>query len=393
MSYPLLAKMFIKNYQNTEDENIRVKYGTVSGAAGIITNSLLGVGKVLLGVLTGSISIASDAVNNLSDSISSIVTMVGYKLSLKKADSDHPFGHQRIEFISGLIIAVIMLSIGVILARESIEKIINPTVVNFSYVTLIILFSSLLIKLWQCFFYRKMGKCINSLSLKNTSKDSLNDVISTATVIIGIGVNLLFKINLDGWFGIAVSLYVIYSSIMLIIESSSPLIGTVPSKDEINGYKKEIMSYKGVLGVHDIIVHSYGPTKKFMTAHAEVSSSVPISISHDIIDNIEKDFMEKKHIDLTIHLDPIDVDDPYTNHLRDEIRRKVKEINPTFDIHDFRIVKGDTHTNVLFDLQIDDFTVDKFIVKDKVEHLIKDISPKLIPKISVDQVYDRDNKE
>lgn len=392
MKYPLLAKWLIKDYKNTSNAAVRVKYGTVAGGAGLFTNFLIGAAKVIIGIISGSISIISDAVNNLSDSVSSLVTMISYKMSMKKADKDHPFGHQRIEFIASLIIAVIMLAIGALVMRESIGKIINPVTISVDWLTLGILGGSLLIKLWQCFFYRNMGKAINSITLKSTSKDSLNDVITTGAVIIGTLIYFIWHINLDGYFGAIVALYVIYSSIQLIVESSSPLIGTVPSPDVIKGYKKEMMSYKGVLGVHDIVIHSYGPTKMFMTAHAEVSSSVPITISHDVIDNIERDFLEKQGIDLTIHLDPIDVDDPYTNALRNEIRAKVKEINPSFDIHDFRVVRGESHTKVLFDLDLPDYSADKFALQKQVEDLVKDINPKLIPKVGVDQVYDRELK-
>lgn len=388
--YKLLSKLFIKDYKNTNDEKVRVKYGTMAGVVGIITNTFLGVTKVIVGLLTFSISIVGDAVNNITDSISSIVTSVGYKLSAKKADKDHPFGHQRIEFISGLIISVLMLAVGILLLKESITKIITPSEIKFDYVTLIIISLSILVKLWQSIFYKNISKEINSISLKATSKDSLNDVISTSSVVVGIIVYLIFNINIDGYIGCIVSLYVIYSSISLIIESSSPLIGTAMSDEDIKKYKKEIMSYKGVLGVHDIVVHSYGPTKIFMTAHAEVSSNVPILISHDVIDNIEKDFLEKNNIDLTIHLDPIDVDDPYTNKLRERIRELVKGIDQSLDIHDFRIVKGETHTNIIFDIDMPiDYKDDKYTLKGQVEALVKKEDPKFNPVLGIDQMYDR----
>ena len=388
--YKLFGKLFIKNYKNTGDETVRVKYGVLASIVGIISNMLLGILKVILGIITFSISIISDAINNLTDSFSSIITIVGYKLSIKKADKDHPFGHQRIEFISGLIVAVLMFSIGLLLLKESITKIINPSEVKFDIVTIIILSISILVKIWQSLFYRSISKAINSLSLKAISRDSINDAISTFAVLIGTIIFISFGANVDGYIGVLVSLYVLYSSIELIREASGPLIGETPDAEKINEFKHEILSYDGILGVHDIVCHTYGPTKLFMTAHAEVSSKVPISISHDIIDNIERDFRNNKNIDLTIHLDPIDYDDEFTRELRDKIRTKIKEIDESMDIHDFRIVKGDTHTNILFDCEIPlDFKYSKDEVRMMINDIIKSIDENYYLVLQIDEMYDR----
>ena len=388
--YKLFGKLFIKNYKNTGDETVRVKYGVLASIVGIISNMLLGILKVILGIITFSISIISDAINNLTDSFSSIITIVGYKLSIKKADKDHPFGHQRIEFISGLIVAVLMFSIGLLLLKESITKIINPSEVKFDLVTIIILSISILVKIWQSLFYRSISKAINSISLKALSRDSINDAISTFAVLIGTIIFISFGANVDGYIGVLVSLYVLYSSIELIREASGPLIGETPDAAKINEFKHEILSYDGILGVHDIVCHTYGPTKLFMTAHAEVSSKVPISISHDIIDNIERDFRNNKNIDLTIHIDPIDYDDEFTRELRDKIRNKIKEMDESMDIHDFRIVKGDTHTNILFDCEIPlDFKYSKDEVRMMINDIIKSIDENYYLVLQIDEMYDR----
>lgn len=388
--YNLFGKLFIKDYKNIENEEVRASYGTMAGIVGIITNILLGILKVILGIITFSISIITDAINNITDSVSSIVTIVGYKLSTKKADEDHPFGHQRIEFISGLIVAVLMLAIAALLLKESIEKIINPSELKLDYITIILLSVSIVVKIWQSFFYKSISRAINSVSLKATSRDSLNDAISTIVVLISTIVFIVFELNIDGYVGVLLSAYVIYSSIQLIIEASDPLIGTIPPIEKIMEYKKAIMSYDGILGVHDIVCHTYGPTKLFMTAHAEVSSKVPILVSHEIIDNIERDFRESKNIDLTIHLDPIDYDDEFTNNLRMEIRQKIKEIDVRMDIHDFRVVKGENHTNVIFDCEIPgDFKYSKSEVKELINKIVKDINPSYFAVLQIDQLYDR----
>ena len=390
LMYKLFGKLFIKDYLNTKNEVVRSKYGSMAGIVGITTNILLGLLKVIFGIITLSISIITDAINNITDSLSSIITAVGYKLSIKEADEDHPFGHQRIEFISGLIVAVLMFSIAALLFKESIMKIIEPSELKIDYVTIIILSISIVVKVWQCFFYRSISKAIDSVSLKALSRDSLNDAISTVCVLIGALVFILFDTNIDGYVGLLLSCYVIYSSIKLIKEASSPLIGEIPDKDVILGYKKDIMSYDGILGVHDIVCHSYGPTKLFMTAHAEVDSRVPILISHEIIDNIEKDFRENKSIDLTIHLDPIDYNDEFTNNLRDKIRQKIKEIDERCDIHDFSVVRGENHTNVIFDCEIPvDFKYTKSEMKKVIEDIVKGIDNSYFVVLQIDQLYDR----
>lgn len=388
--YKFFGRLFIKDYLNTKDEMVRSKYGSMAGIIGIVSNLLLGLLKVVFGIITLSISIITDAINNITDSLSSIITTVGYKLSIKKADEDHPFGHQRIEFISGLIVAVLMFSIAAILFKESIMKIIEPVELKLDYVTVIILGVSIIIKVWQSFFYRSVSKAIDSVSLKALSRDSLNDAISTLCVLIGALVFIIFDTNVDGYVGLLLSCYVIYSSIKLIFEASSPLIGEIPDKDIILGYKKDIMSYEGILGVHDIVCHSYGPTKLFMTAHAEVDSRVPILISHEIIDNIERDFREQKNIDLTIHLDPIDYNDEFTKNLRDEIRKKIKDIDARCDIHDFRVVRGENHTNVIFDCEIPvDFKYTKNEMKNIINDIVKGIDSSYYVVLQIDQLYDR----
>jgi len=391
--YKFFGKLFVKDYKDLKNDEVRAKYGSMAGTIGIITNLMLGTLKVVLGLITASISIITDAINNITDSVSSLVTIIGYKISTKKADEDHPFGHQRVEFISGLIVAVLMLVVAVLLLKESVLKIFDKDyTVTFDIITIILLSVSVIVKLWQSFFYKSVGKAINSISLKANSKDSLNDAISTICVLIGVLINVLSggKINIDGYVGTVLALYVIYSSVNLIIEASDPLIGTIPPVEKINEYKHKIKSYDGILGVHDVVCHTYGPTKLFMTAHAEVSSKVDVLISHEILDDIERDFRNQLNIDLTLHMDPIEDDDEFTNTLRFHIREKVKEIGPELDIHDFRVVKGENHTNIIFDCELP-YSVEmtKNELREKLIQIVKDIDSSYNLVLQIDQMYDR----
>ena len=351
----LLKKVFIKDYKKTENTKVRLRYGIFAGIFGIISNLLLFLGKIIVGVLGSSITIIADAINNLSDIGNNVIVLLGFKLSSKPADSEHPFGHARYEQIMALIVAVLIVSIGVLLAKSSIEKIISPDVTTVSIATYIVLGLSILIKLFQMFLYKDFGKSINSQVLNASSVDSRNDVISTsavlvATVIIDVVGNVGFSI--DGIFGLIVSLFIIYTSIKLVKETISPLLGERPDEEFVNKLKNKILSYEGILGVHDFLIHSYGPNTYFASAHAEVSSKADIMKTHDIIDNIEKEFKENYNIVLSIHMDPIDVDNEEVNFHKKKVEAILKNLNENLEFHDFRLVIGKTHTNILFDVVI-----------------------------------------
>ena len=388
----LLVKLFIKDYQKINDSKVRSKYGTLSGIIGIISNLILCSIKIILGILTTSLSILADGINNLTDAGSSVITLIGFKLSSIPADEDHPFGHERIEYITGLIISFLILIIGFSLGKESISKLINKEVSqSISIIIIIIMIMSILIKLWQSIFYRKMAKAIHSEALIASSKDSLNDCISTTAVIIGL---ILFKITswqpIDSILGMIVAIFIIISGLKMVFETVNPLIGTKPSQEEINSITKKILSYPGIIGVHDLVIHHYGSCTTFATVHAEVPSDEDIVTSHDIVDNIERDFRNELGIDLTIHMDPVDINNPQTNELKEKILHIIKDINTDLSIHDFRVVYGETHTNLVFDVAMPvKFSCTKKELSELIISEIKKIDENYFAIIQIDQLYNR----
>lgn len=394
----LLLKLFVKDYKNTKDANVRAKYGLLSGIVGIVCNLILFAIKMIAGFLSGSVSIMADGINNLSDSGSSIITLIGFKLSTKPADKDHPFGHERIEYITGVVISFIILLIGFLLSFESIKKIIesikDPASASISISTTIyiILGISILIKCWLAVFNRKSGKDIDSSTLMATSQDSLNDCISTGAVIIGMIIFHIWRIPIDGYIGVFVSIFIIISGIKTFKETSNPLIGENIPDETQKLIADKVKSYEGILGVHDLVVHTYGPNKIFATIHAEVSAQTPILESHDIIDNIERDFREELQMDLVIHMDPIDITDQKTVELRNVVTNIVVEYDSVLTIHDFRVVHGTTHTNVLFDVSVPLGFKDKpNEIRKYLTEKIKEYDEKLIAIIQIDLMYDRNN--
>ena len=390
--YKLLLKLFVKDYENINDSKVRGKYGILSGIVGIILNLILCSIKIFAGIISGSLSILADGINNLSDAGSSVVTMVGFKLSTLPPDEEHPFGHERIEYISGMIVALIIILIGASLFKSSIEKIVNPTSIEINVFVYIILGISILFKLWHGFFNRKLGKKINSTTLLATSQDSLNDVISTGVVLVGIVVNSVTSINIDGYLGLLVSIFILKSGLDLVKEAAKPLIGVAPSKEEIEEISSKILSYECVLGIHDLVFHSYGPNKKFITVHTEVDCKQDIMVTHDMIDNIERDFKNELNIDLVIHMDPVDIHDENTIKYKQLVQDIVIGYDEQFTIHDFRIVSGPTHTNLVFDLVIPvKYHLKPQVIKNEIKELINLKDSKLNAVITIDQMYDRNN--
>ena len=351
----LIKKIFIKNYNQTENEKVRLKYGLVAGIFGIISNLILFIAKILVGIVGASITIIADAINNLSDMGSNGIVIFGFKLSSKPADSEHPFGHARYEQIMALIVSVIVVAIGLLLAKSSVEKVIFPEKTTVTIATYIVLVLAIFVKLFQMFLYKNFANSINSQVLKASSVDSRNDVISTtgvllATVLINIFGDVGFSI--DGIFGLLISIFIIYSSLKLLKETISPLLGERPNKEFVDTLKQKLLSYKGILGIHDFIIHSYGPNTYFASVHAEVSSKVDVMTTHDLIDNIEKDFREIFNIELSIHMDPIEVDNKEVNFHKEKVRVILNNLDNSIDFHDFRLVSGQTHTNLIFDVVV-----------------------------------------
>jgi cation diffusion facilitator family transporter len=331
---------------------VREAYGKLSGITGIAVNLLLFFIKITAGVLAGSISIIADAFNNLSDSGSAIVTLIGFKISGKPADAGHPYGHARMEYVSGLIVSIAVMFVGLELFLNSVRKILEPEGLLLSWLVVFILAISMLLKLWLCLFYRKLGRAIGSETVSAAAVDSRNDILATSAVLAALLVSGLTRYNIDGWMGAAVAVFITVSGIRLIKDTVSPLLGMAPSREMVDRIYKKIMSYDGIVGLHDLTVHNYGVDKYFASVHCEVSADQDIRVSQDIIDNIERDFLKDLGIHLVIHLDPVITDDERINKLKSNVESLVKDISPEISIHDFRVFFGITHSKLIFDIVV-----------------------------------------
>ena len=345
----MLTTLFIKNYKDVENPDVRNKYGKVAGIFGIITNLFLGIIKLVIGYISNSVSITADAVNNISDTASSALTIIGFKLANKKPNHDHPYGYARYEYVSGLVIAMLMLIMGLVFAKESIVKIIHPEELIINIATYIVLFIAILGKGLQMFVYLDFAKAIDSSALKTTAVDTRNDIISTTAILISMFIMTALKINIDGYLGLAVSAFVIYSSCQMIKEVLEPIIGIIPTKERVEEIRKKLLSYDYVQGIHDLVIHNYGVHNDFITVHVEIDASMDMVKAHDLIDNIENDFKKETGTDLTIHMDPVVLGNEKVDKLKEIVTTKIKEFDSELQIHDFRIVEGTTHTNILFD--------------------------------------------
>lgn len=383
-----LIRHCIKNYEDTTNVKVRENYGKFSGAVGIASNLLLFAIKISTGLLFHSIAITADAVNNLSDSASSVVTLVGFKLSGKPADAEHPYGHARIEYLSGLIVSFSILVLGLQLVRSSFDKILHPENAEFSFIMVAVLIVAILIKVWQGTFYRKVGRSIGSPAIEATAADSLNDVFATGAVLAGTVITRLTGFNLDGYMGMVVAAFIMVTGVKLIISTSNPLLGMAPSKELVDSIYSKIISYDGILGIHDLNVHNYGPERCFASVHCEVSASQDIMVSHDIIDNIERDFLTERGIHLVIHLDPIVTDDERTNQLKKQVQQIVSRISPEITMHDFRVVWGTTHSNLIFDICVSfGFEIGDTDLVQRITDGIHSLDPTYHAVITVDHDY------
>ena len=348
--HTILIKTFIRDYENTGNIKVREAYGTLGSITGIIVNLILALSKYFAGILSGSISVTADAINNLSDAGSSIISLIGVKLSAKPADKGHPYGHGRVEYISALAVSFVVLLMGIELFRSSVDKIINPVPVKFNWVSLIILIVSILAKLWLGLFNRTLGKKINSSPMMAVMKDSFSDCLATGVALIAIIISAFSDVSVDGYLGVIVAGFIFLAGFNILKETMADLLGKPADREFTEEIEKKILSYDKIVGVHDLIIHDYGPGRKFASAHAEVSSLDDIMDVHDVIDLAERDILNEYGLIISIHTDPIVTDDERINQLKEMTIKIVKEISEEMSIHDFRVVDGPTHTNLIFDL-------------------------------------------
>lgn len=381
-----LLRIFVPNYRDCQDPKVRTACGRLSGIVGIVCNVLLFLGKLLVGTLAGSVAITADALNNLSDASSSLVTLLGFHLAGKPADEDHPYGHARVEYIAGLGVSAMILLIGVELAKSSVEKILHPEDVAFSWLTAAVLLASIGVKLWMTFFNRKMGKLIQSPTLEATAADSRNDCVSTGAVLLASLVQASFGWHIDGVMGLLVALFIVWSGIGIAGDTISPLLGHGADPELQETLAREIRSHEKVLGFHDLMVHDYGPGQRFATLHLEMDAREDPLVCHDLIDNIERICLEKYNVHMCIHYDPIVVGDPELDHMRQLVSTCVRSIDSRLSIHDFRMVQGPSHTNLIFDVAIPfDMKDRQKDLKNQIDQAVKGESPRYYTVITFDR--------
>ena len=384
-----LIRCFIKRPDDVKDAAVRTAYGNLASLVGMACNILLCIGKLLAGTLFGSIAIMADALNNLSDASSNVVSLIGFRLAAKAPDAEHPYGHARYEYLAGLVVSVTILAIGLSLLKESALKVLHPTPVAFSWLSIGVLAASILVKLWMSGFNRAVGKKINSETLMATAADSRNDVLTTGAVLLS---TILCSLTgygiMDGIMGVGVAAFILWSGWGLVMDTLSPLLGESPSPELVEHIEQTVMSYPGVLGVHDLMVHDYGPGHQFASLHVEFPAETDPLTAHDVIDNIENDFLKKDRLQVTIHYDPIVTADASVGVLRARLKEHARQLDPRLSIHDLRIVPGDSHTNVLFDLAFPaGYTGDIDQMLAKMCQFVKEQDPKYCCVVKVEQSY------
>lgn len=384
----LLLRLFVKDYKNTNSPVVREKYGTLGSVVGIVVNIILSMFKYLVGVISNSVAITADAINNLSDAASCIVTLIGFKFAGRKPDKEHPFGHGRIEYIAALIVGFIVELMGYVLIKSSIDKIRNPEEVTISLPVVTVLCVSILGKVWLSFFNRTLGKRIDSPAMSAVAADSISDSVATGITLASLVLSKFFGVSLDGYAGIIVSLFILYAGFGVLKETVSVIIGVPPSKELVNELVSFILSHEEIAGIHDLIIHSYGATNTFATVHAEISADEDMIKAHDTIDLIEKQVKENFGIELVIHLDPIVTEDEKINSLKELVMKNVLEISSEMSIHDFRVVDGPTHTNLIFDVVVPY----SFKLSDKeliyiLEKKMKAVNERFCLVVTVDKCY------
>lgn len=386
-----LISKFVKNHTNTNDSKVREAYGYLGGIVGIITNVLLFIIKLFVGLMSKSIAVTADAFNNLSDALSSIITIAGFKLASKPADKEHPFGHGRIEYISGLIVSFMVLMVGIEFIKSSFNRIINPTKINFQLIPFVLILISIIVKIWLSSFNKYIGKSINSSALEASSFDALSDVISSSCVALSLLLSNWITFPIDGYIGIIVSLFILFSGYTLVKETLDPLLGEAPDPEFVSSLTKEVLNYEYITGVHDLVVHNYGPGRSMVSLHAEVPVNVPLVKIHEIIDRMEREISEKLKIILVIHMDPINTNDKEVTATKLEISKILEKFSIVDSFHDFRIVGEGKQKNLIFDIVIGfdkkfNLEIEKNLIQD-IEKEIKKLHPKYNTIISIDRQY------
>lgn len=383
-----IIKKFIPNSDNYNDKKVRNSYGKFSSVVGIIVNVFLFLIKLLAGVLSHSVAIIADSMNNLSDASSSIISLLGFRLAEKPADDDHPYGHGRYEYISALTIAVFILTIGIELLKSSFDKVINPTDTLITWLSIVILVISIFAKLFLYTFNNKLGKRIKSNTLIAAAIDSRNDSISTTAILISSLIMMFTSVNIDGYVGIVVAVLILISGVKMVKETLDPLLGTKPDKELVESIYSKIISYDNILGAHDIILHDYGPGNVFASAHVEMDKDYDVLLAHDLVDNIEKEILRDMGIAIVLHYDPVTTNDEATEKAKSIVMSTICKIDSNLTIHDFRIVPGVTHTNVLFDLVVPhEYNEDEKSISQKVSNEVAKIDPHYILVIHVDRPF------
>ncbi|MBE5960578.1 MAG: cation transporter [Lachnospiraceae bacterium] len=347
-----LVKRFIKDYEKTEDIEVRTAYGTLASVVGMVCNLLLFIAKILIGILTASISIMADAFNNLSDAASSVIGFAGVKLAARPADKEHPFGHGRYEYISALVVAFLIIQVGFSCFKNAFMKIIHPEGIRFSYLSVVILLLSVGMKIWLSIFNRRLGKKINSSVMKATAADALSDVFVTSATILSLIISHVSGIVIDGYMGIVVSVFVLMAGINIAKDTLEPLMGSAIDRELYERLTKKIESYQGIIGTHDLVVHNYGPSHTRATIHCEVPNDIALESAHEIIDQIERDILEEENILLVIHLDPVEVNNSRVGELKQNVLEIIQSLEPKASIHDFRMITCETQINLIFELVI-----------------------------------------
>lgn len=383
-----LLKHFVKGYPDTSSPAVRTRCGNLAGTVGIVCNVLLCAGKFLAGFLSGSLAISADAVNNLSDASSSVIALLGFRIAAKPADDEHPYGHGRTEYLAGLAVSVMILLIGLELVKTSVGKIMAPEPIQAGLVPLAVLVASILVKLWMAAFNRQVGKQIGSSVLEATAADSRNDVIATSAVLVATLAQMIFGWQLDGWIGLAVAAFILYSGWGLVKEAIAPLLGQAPDPEIVRHILEVTRSYPGVLGIHDLIVHDYGPGRQFASLHVEMAASQDVLASHDVIDQIERRFLEQEGLHVIIHYDPIVTDNNEVGEAREYLAKQVKRLDPRLTIHDLRMVPGETHTNLIFDLVVPHgFEMPECRLKSEVQAMAQSKNPKWQCVVTLENSY------
>ena len=384
----LLAKWLIPNREQVEDSAVRRAWGALCGFVGIGLNILLFAGKLAAGTLSGSIAITADAFNNLSDAGSSVVTLLGFRLAGKKPDAGHPFGHGRLEYVSGLVVAGLILLMGAELAKSSVDKILHPEAVTFSWLAAGILLASIGVKLYMYLYNRAVGKKIKSAAMSATAADSLSDTAATSAVLLAMVIGKLTNVQLDGWVGLVVALFILWSAVQAARDTISPLLGQAPDPLLVKEIESLVMGHDTVVGIHDLVVHDYGPGRCIISLHAEVPADRQVLELHDVIDSIEEELGQKLHCEAVIHMDPVVVGDPTVAALHQQVAALVKTIDPRISIHDFRMVPGQTHTNLIFDAVIPfDERLTRLQVAERIRQMVSEMEGNFRAVVKVENSY------